>query len=167
MNLSSGRESTIGDDELWGSGCLVIGGYCRNTGDCFLAECPRNNRDKHTLTRLIKQYVQPGTIILTDKWKGYCSLSQHGYTHLSVNHSRGFVDPITGFHTNTCEGMWFHAKRHMQLGTGRSPSNSSNMAIALSEFLWMKMQNLTRTDPSIRQNFGKEIPELMRRVFYV
>ena len=96
-------------------GKWIVGGYCRTTGECFLVECTDNKRNHHTLLRLIKQHV-----ILTDKWKGYNALRHHGYTHLVVNHSRGFVDPVTGVHTNTCEGMWFHAKRHMLRGHGRT-----------------------------------------------
>ena len=85
-------------------GKWILGGYCQTTGDCFLVECSGSKRDHHTLLRLIKQNVALGTIILTDKWKGYNPLSSHGYTHLTVNHRRGFVDPQTGVHTNTCEG---------------------------------------------------------------
>lgn len=146
-------------------GKWILGGYCRTTGECFLVECPRNKRDHHTLIRLIKENVLPGTIILTDKWKGYNALSRHGFTHHVVNHSRGFVDPVTGVHTNTCEGMWFHAKKHMRRGTGRSRTDSSCMAIALCEFMWMKRSGLTRTDHSVRQSFGQEIPALFRRIF--
>ena len=32
------------------------------------------------------------------------------YTHLTVNHSLTFKDPESGAHTNTIEGLWFHAK---------------------------------------------------------
>ena len=71
---------------------------------------------------------------------------------------------VTGVHTNTCEGMWFHAKKHMRRGTGRSRSDSSSLSIALCEFMWMKKQQLTRDEQSIKQNFGKEIPDLMRRI---
>ena len=76
-------------------GKWIVGGYCRTTGECFLVECTDNKRNHHTLLRLIKQHVAPETIILTDKWKGYNALRHHGYTHLVVNHSRGFVDPVT------------------------------------------------------------------------
>ena len=146
-------------------GKWILGGYCRTTGECFLVECPNNKRDHHTLIRLIKQHVLPGTIILTDKWKGNNALSNHGYTHLIVNHRRGFVDPVTRVHTSTCEGMWFHAKKHMRRGHGRTRADSSAMATALCEFIWMKKFNLTRSDLSVRRSFNMEIPQLMSRIF--
>ena len=61
--------------------------------------------DHHTLLRLIKQHVNPGTVILTDKSRVYNALGRHGFTHLVVNHRVGVVNPITGVHTNACEGM--------------------------------------------------------------
>ena len=100
----------------------------------------------------------------TDKWKGYSALPRHGFVHLVVNHSRGFVDPLTGVHTNTCEGMWFHAKKHMLRGHGRTRADSEALKIALCEFMWRKRRNLTRSDASVRRAFNSEIPKLMRRV---
>ena len=145
-------------------GKWILGGFCRTTDECFLVECPKNRRDHHTLLRLIKLYVAPGTIILTDKWKGYSALPRHGYVHLVVNHSRGFVYPLAGVHTNTCEGMWFHAKKHMLRGHGRTRADSEALEIALCEFMWRKRLNLTRSDASVRRAFNSEIPKLMRRV---
>ena len=146
-------------------GKWVLGGYCRTTNECFLVECSNNKRDHHTLLRLIKAHVLPGTIILTDKWKGYNALSSHGFTHLVVNHRRGFVDPLTGVHTNTCEGMWFHAKKHIRQGHGRTRANSAALASALCVFMWNKRQNITRTDACVRRKFNMEIPQLMDRLF--
>ena len=146
-------------------GKWVLGGYCRTTGECFLVECPENRRNHHTLIRLIKQNVATGTTILTDKWKGYNALSRHGFNHLVVNHRQGFVDPVTGVHTNTCEGMWFHAKKHMLCGHGRTRSNSAKLAVALHEFMWLKRHNVTRADSSVRRCFRQEIPQMMNRIF--
>jgi hypothetical protein len=62
------------------------------------------HRDSETLTSIILQHVMPGSIIITDYWKGYLSLSDHDFTHLRVNHSITFKDEITGACTNTVEG---------------------------------------------------------------
>ena len=146
-------------------GKWVLGGFCRTTGDCFLVECTGNRRDHNILITLIKEHVLPGTTILTDKWKGYNALQNHGFPHQVVNHSRGFVDPVTGVHTNSCEGMWFHAKNHMRRGTGRTRTNSAAMTVALSEFMWCKRYGLTRDSASVRKAFNQDIPALFRRIF--
>ena len=138
-------------------GKWILGGYCRTTSDCFLVECPGNKRDRHTLLGLLKLNVAPGTIILTDKWKGYIPVAKHGYTHLTVNHKRGFVDPQTGVHTNTVEGMWFHSKRQMLRGYGRTRADSSALEIALCEFTWRKKHDLNFLDASIRKCFNRDI----------
>ena len=60
-------------------GKWILGGVERGSGECFLVECENNHRDHHTLTRLIKQHVRPGTVIITDGWRGYvhlCRVSQ-------------------------------------------------------------------------------------------
>ena len=93
---------------------------------------PRSNdsRDHHTLVRLITDRVALGTTILSDCWKAYSALSQHGYMYLTVNHR--ILDPGQGMHTNTCECMWFHAKSHMRRGTSRTRTDSAAMYVALS-----------------------------------
>ena len=43
---------------------------------------------------------------MTDCWAAYLTLANHGFNHWAVNHSRAFVDPLTGAHTETIEGLW-------------------------------------------------------------
>ena len=38
-------------------------------------------------------------------------LDNYWYVHYDVMHSRNFVDPGTGAHTNTIDDTWTHAKR--------------------------------------------------------
>ena len=133
-------------------GKWILGGCSRTTNECFLVECPHDRRDHHTLLRLIKDRVAPGTTILTDCWRAYRALSQHGYTHLTVNHQQGFVDPVTGVHTNTCEGMWFHAKNHMRRGTGHTRTDSAALYLALSEFMWKKRYGMSRAEDSCEES---------------
>ena len=88
----------------------------RSTGHCFLIPCPGNRRSADVLLPLIQRNVLPGSIVHTDQWAAYNQLTfaATGYTHLTVNHSTNFVDPLSGCHTNTQEGMWHHVKRRME-----------------------------------------------------
>ena len=146
-------------------GKWLLGGTERGSNDCFLVECENNHRDHHVLIRLIKQYVRPGTLIITDRWKGYVNLSHHGYIHEDVNHSRDFVNPATGAHTNTIEGCWFHVKRHLQRGIGWLRNDPDALALALAEFMWRKRHNITSSPEDCRRFFCVEFPRLMKRIF--
>ena len=49
-------------------------------------------------------------VIYTDEHGGYSTLSKKGYSHETVNHSKGkYV--IGDIHTNTIEGFWSQMKR--------------------------------------------------------
>lgn len=90
-------------------GQWVFGGFCRESKDLFFV--PVEKRDSATLITIIKDYVRPGTTIISDCWKAYDSLEEEGFNHLKVNHSYNFVDPKTGAHTNNIERKWRDAKR--------------------------------------------------------
>lgn len=82
----------------------VVGGIVRETKEIFLVEVEK--RDSATLSKVIEEYVEPQSRIITDKWKGYSKINKTDYHHLTVNHSLHFVDPQTGEHTNTIESVW-------------------------------------------------------------
>lgn len=75
-------------------GQWVLGGICRETNDVFLAVCPDNKRDAPTLLDLIEHHVQKKSTIITDCWRAYDQLDQHGWQHLTVNHQYNFVGKI-------------------------------------------------------------------------
>ena len=62
------------------------------------------SRDAITLRKIIMRHVRCGSIIITDCWRGYLNLEELGYTHLSVNHTENFVNPLNGACTNDIEG---------------------------------------------------------------
>ncbi|BHF58753.1 Transmembrane protein 53 [Sparganum proliferum] len=55
-----------------------------------------NDRSWPSLKAVIKKWVAPGSIIVTDQWKAYGKLNEEGYRHHTVNHSKNFVDPTSG-----------------------------------------------------------------------
>ena len=73
------------------------------------------DRTRETLvTQLVQEFVKPGTAIISDKFSPYFNLNTLGYIHLMVNHSENFVDPYTGAHRNTMEGLWGQVKRKLK-----------------------------------------------------
>lgn len=110
----------------------IFGGFDRESKKCFLV--PVAKRDRHTLLAVIKQYILPGTTIISDCWKAYDCLKFEGYQHLKVNHSLNFKDPETGAHTNGIEGLWAHAKGNIPTA-GRK---AEHIPLYLAEFQWKK-----------------------------
>ena len=72
-------------------GTWVFGMVERGSGRA-LTFCGESTRET-LVTRLVQEFIQPGTVILSDKFSPYFNLNDIGYTHLMVNHSENFVDP--------------------------------------------------------------------------
>ena len=76
----------------------------RGSGRALTFRVPDHTRET-LVTRLVQEFIQPGTVIKSDKFSPYFNLNDIGYTHLMVNHSENFVAPYTGARTNTIEGV--------------------------------------------------------------
>ncbi|GBL91060.1 hypothetical protein AVEN_184440-1 [Araneus ventricosus] len=75
---------------------------------------------------------------MSDCWSSYQCLSDEGFVHLAVNHSMHFVEPDTGAHTQSIEGMWNVIKRGLN-GTNHVKGQfDSYMAV----YMW-KWKNST------------------------
>ncbi len=58
----------------------------------------------------VRHLVEKGSTVITDRNPSYNTVSEgRKYTHLTVNHSRGYVDGYA--HTNTIDGFWSLVKR--------------------------------------------------------
>ena len=56
--------------------------------------------------------MKPESIIYSDAWRAYNDLSQLGYKHYAVNHSKNFVDPSNpSIHTQNIERLWLDLKQ--------------------------------------------------------
>jgi transposase len=70
--------------------------------------------------------VKRGSLVYTDRWKGYDTLTCYGYQHLRVDHERQFSRPSRPrgrgpVHINGLEGFWSYAKGKLQKHHGVSP----------------------------------------------
>jgi len=71
-------------------------------------------RNAKTLIPLIKKFIAKGSNIISDYHGGYNTIAMlkgYNYTHERVNHSKWYVDPITGVNTNPIEGTWTGMKK--------------------------------------------------------
>jgi transposase-like protein len=144
-NLIGGRGITVEIDESkFGKrkyhkgkkveGVWIVGGVERTTERKLFAETVLK-RDEATLIDVIKRNVHPESIIHTDLWRSYNSISTTlGITHKTVNHSKNFVDPVSGVHTNTIEGTWHGIKIHVP----ERARHKEKVENHLSEFIWRR-----------------------------
>jgi hypothetical protein len=51
---------------------------------------PICGRKADTLLPIIRDWILPGTIIISDFWRAYDCLDREGYQHIKVNHSLHF-----------------------------------------------------------------------------
>lgn len=114
-------------------GVWVVGGVERTEERRVFAETV-SDRSAETLLDVIRRHVRPGSIIITDLWRGYSAIESNlGLEHRTVNHSVEFVAE-DGSHTNTIEGTWCGIKFRV------SPRNRNNndMENCLLEFIWRR-----------------------------
>jgi transposase-like protein len=115
-------------------GKWVIGMIERGTGEMRVIVCPNNLRNAATLEPLILQNVIPGTTVITDEWPGYRNLNALGYVHQTVNHSRNFVNPATGAHTQKIESNWRPLKQRLCRGGVKR----KDLGMHLAKYLWRR-----------------------------
>ena len=115
-----GKPSTKGVTGWMVAGSLVASRDCRTVKlvdgwqDICFCSFVVERRDRETLLLLIRRYIRPGSIIMSDRWAAYASIHDMGlqFEHYTVNHSENFVDPETGACTNTIKSHWQVLKRH-------------------------------------------------------
>lgn len=78
------------------------------------------NCSADTLLRETRRVVKRGTLVYTDKWSGYDTLTFCGYRHLRVDHAKRFSHGKV--HVNGLEGFWAYAKGKLLKHHGVSPA---------------------------------------------
>ena len=65
---------------------------------------------------IIREKVQPDSIVYSDCWRGYNVLDVSEFKHYRINHSKLFANERN--HINGIENFWNQAKRHMRKFNG-------------------------------------------------
>ncbi|XP_014368034.2 uncharacterized protein LOC106718460 [Papilio machaon] len=111
--------------------------------DLRLEVCPENVQSAEVLP-LIMKHVEVGSTVHTDYWQAYTSLSDHGYTHIRVNH----IDPenrfvaTDGTHTQGIESQWRGLKKSL-----RQHKNKQDFTDRLFEYTWRRRIRINNMDP--------------------
>ena len=116
----------------WLDGQWVFGGFERGSKNCFLVPVPSHGSD--VLLDIIKEWIRPGTTVVSDCWKAYDCLSNEGFVHENVNHSKNFVDPQSRAHTQHIERTW----REVRGGIPHFGRKEKHMVGYLAEFLFKR-----------------------------
>ncbi|GFS60102.1 mitotic-spindle organizing protein 2A [Trichonephila clavipes] len=106
------------------------------------------NRTKEELLSVIKEWVVPGSVIISDCWKAYDCLSHEGYQHLRVNHSLTFKDHETGAHANSIEGTWSAIKRSLRNHAAHVEGEFDHY---LAEYMWRCRRGHSLDDDVFRE----------------
>lgn len=128
----------------------VFGGICRETKDVFALIVP--DRTAPTLLNEISNYIAPGSIIHSDSWPSYNKIEEiegKDYTHFCVNHSKNFVNPENGSHTQTVERLWRDLKVKKTCSCGISSKEAGGYVL---EYIWRRnnIKRLPRGQKIIR-----------------
>ena len=126
-------------------GPWVFGVVERGSQKVLLFRVP--DRTRETLVhRLITTHIRPG----------YIPLNQLGYIHLSVNHSKNFVDPDSGAHTNTIEGVWALVKKKLKWMCG---TLYEYIPSYLDEFTWFRNFGKDRAFEQLLEDIAEQFPQ--------
>ena len=100
-------------------GKVVVFGLLKRGGKVYTAIVPTAHTDN--LLPIIRQHVQPDSIVYTDAFGAYNALDVSDFHHLRINHSSRFADHDN--HINGIENFWSQAKRHLRKFNGIKPEN--------------------------------------------
>ncbi len=91
------------------SGKTIVFGILERNGEVSVDIV--NNVSAETLMNGTVKKVRRGSIVYTDKWRGYDSLMFCGYKHLNIDHRYKFKDGKV--YINGVEGFWSFAKERL------------------------------------------------------
>lgn len=101
------------------SGKVVVFGILKRGGRVYTV-VPANLK-RATLMPIIRERVEPDSVVYTDGFSVYDTLDVSGFEHYRIDHGEGFADYGANgrvAHINGIENFWSQAKRHLRKYNG-------------------------------------------------
>jgi transposase len=101
------------------AGKVVVFGILKRGGKVYTA-VPANLK-RATLMPIIRERVEPDSVVYTDGFSVYDTLNASGFEHYRIGHGEGYVDYDANArvaHINGIENFWSQAKRHLRRYNG-------------------------------------------------
>ena len=96
------------------AGKVPVFGLLKRGGKVHVVIIP--NTKQNTLIPIIRQTIEPDSIVYTDGFLSYDALDVSEFRHHRINHSEKFVEARN--HINGIENFWNQAKRHLRRFNG-------------------------------------------------
>jgi len=96
------------------AGKVPVFGILKRGGRVYTQIIP--DAKSRTLMPIIRDKIQPDSIVYSDCWRGYNVLDVSEFKHYRINHSVLLADQKN--HINGIENFWNQAKRHMRKFNG-------------------------------------------------
>lgn len=97
------------------AGKVAVFGLLKRGGKVYtqmIVDCKRD-----TLMPIIRRRVKPDSVVYSDTFASYSTLSAEGYHHVRIDHGQALAAP-DGRHINGIENFWNQAKRHLRRFNG-------------------------------------------------
>ena len=101
------------------AGKVAVFGLLKRGGKVYTAIVP--DAKTETLLPIIREKVEPDSLVYTDNFRSYNALDVSEFHHLRINHSELFADQKN--HINGIENFWNQAKRHLRRFNGIKKEN--------------------------------------------
>ena len=111
------------------AGKIAVFGLLKRNGRVYTAIIPDARTE--TLLPIIKEQVEPDSIVYTDTFSAYNALDINGFHHHRINHSQKFAEQHN--HINGIENFWNQAKRVLRKYNG-IPKDSFPLFLKECEF---------------------------------
>ncbi len=130
----------------------AIMGMVQRDGKVFLKHV--EGTGKWAVLEQVKAHINPRVRVITDEWRAYKQLKNHGYSHDVINHRETYV--LKDIHTQNIENVWSHLKRGI-FGVYRHVSKKYLQAYA-DEFAFR--YNNRKSPARMFEVLLKQIPEI-------